>query len=31
MNKLFHWWRLRAAKRAAVGRLDVYRLLLGKS
>jgi hypothetical protein len=28
MRTLLQWWRLRAAKRAAVGRLDVYRLLL---
>jgi hypothetical protein len=28
MTRILAWWRLRAAKRAAVGRLDVYRLLL---
>jgi hypothetical protein len=28
MRTLYRWWRLRAAKRAAVGRLDCYRLLL---
>lgn len=28
MTAIWRWWRLRAVKRAAVGRLDVYRLLL---
>jgi hypothetical protein len=28
MTRILAWWRLRAAKRAAVGRLDCYRLLL---
>lgn len=31
MNAIWSWWRLRALKRAAVGRLECYRLLLGKS
>jgi hypothetical protein len=28
MRTLLNWWRFRAAKRAAVGRLDYLRLLL---